>query len=354
MMTLSKSIPTVLFALFSVLGMAQEAEVFNRNAEAVLAGKLLAADGLHFGVARVVPEDDSVLEESIAKQQAILLASVHLLCRLAVERIVWPETLSERDQIALADFLTARLRLSATLKGLQTVAEIREGNAFVAVVALSEPAASAVPRLTFPEARAFLLEEEHWFDPTAPLDALLALHATQAPLPKAIDRTPWQSALDTATFPTPRLRALPRLAGRAPIGTAQPPSDSDFAMGQAAYARGELHSAYGAFLASAEHIWSYDALNMAGNVARRLGKNAEAVPLLLHAAYLCPTSPHPWVHLAFVAEALGSPTLAGHCCHAAETRSPDAWTIAQLNRLRKTMESEPNSEAPHTERPSPP
>ncbi len=320
-------------------------EVFATHRAAILSGKM-AAEGFVFCVARVAPEDDSPLEEALAQEQAGLLASANLLLRLAAAGVTWPEALSGKERATLTATLAERLNLSVKVHGLQTIFQSREGKGWVAVAALPESEAKAVPHVTLPEAVRLLLSEESWLAPGVPVKALLALHATQKDPPKAVERTPWAAALSAAHFGTPRLRALPRLAGLAPLGWDAPPMDSDYAAGMAAYGQGDLQTAYAAFLASAERAWTYDALNMSGNVARRLGALNEAVPLLLHAAFLRPSGPHPWVHLAFVAKELGNDALCEQCCREAEARVPDSWSKEQLKRLRTGSKAEAPKSVP--------
>ena len=62
---------------------------------------------------------------------------------------------------------------------------------------------------------------------------------------------------------------------------------------------------------------------------------AEGSPLLLHAAYLKPTSPYPWVHLAFVALHAGDAALAERCCAKAASLGPDdPWVRTQIANVR--------------------
>ena len=88
-------------------------------------------------------------------------------------------------------------------------------------------------------------------------------------------------------------------------------------------------------LASAERAYTFDALNLAANAGRRLGKNPEVAVLALAAADLAPESPYPWVHLAFVALAEEKDDLCEVCCvRAASLGQRDAWVIDQVKELR--------------------
>lgn len=321
--------------------------VFERHRDGILSEEVAKAEGVCFatGTARAVT--DSMVARQAAQRKATLSATASLAQRVTTERVVWPKELGEEGiQCELTSLLARIVSVNVTLSGCVTVysEEVGKGTWRV-VVAVSEEELAKVPRLTFEEARERLLREDVLLAKGAPLDALIALRGTMGNMPEAVDRKPWEELLSEADFGTPRLGALPRLAGRYPLGSTEVPTDEDFAKGNEAYGKGDLATAYAAFVASAEQMWTFDALNMAGNVARRLpGHNAEAATLLLHAAYLNPSSPHPWIHLAFVAEAKGDDALCEQCCREAETRSPDAWTREQLAILR-AKRSKPSVES---------
>ena len=314
--------------------------VFEKYRSDILSGALSCADGVCFavGTARAVSSSKQACEA--APRKAAIEASAGLVQRLATERLVWPKDLGEPTRRVLQGLLFRLLNVEAMVSGLVTVhsTEMPDG-AWCAVVALPEGEAGKIPRVSFEEARQLLLQEGVVLRASGQaLEALIALRGTMGELPAAVDRAPWEGLLAAATFDTPRLAALPRLAGRYPLGTEAPPADAEFAAGQAAYGRGELEAAYAAFLASAERAFAFDALNMAGNVARRLGHRPEAAALLLHAAFLKPASPYPWVHLAFVAQAEGQPALAEACLGRAEALGrEDAWVAGQCARLQETL-----------------
>lgn len=316
--------------------------VFEKYRNDLLSGAMTEAEGVCFAVGTARAVTDSTAARQAAQRKATLCATVNLVRRVMAERVVWPKTLDVGVQQELTSLLVRVVSVNATLSGCAPVCseEVDKGTWRV-VVAVSEEELAKVPRLTFEEARERLLREDVLLAKGAPLDALIALRRTMGDMPEAVDRKPWEVLLSEAEFGTPRLRALPRLAGRYPLGSTEVPTDEEFAKGNEAYGKGDLATAYAAFVASAERAWTFDALNMAGNVARRLpGHSAEASALLLHAAYLKPSSPHPWVHLAFVAKAIGNEALCEQCCREAEARSPDAWTRRQLAQLRAKASSE--------------
>ena len=342
-------------SLCRVLCGATPGEVFAANRTEILAEESCAVGGYRFSCAveEVASEDGD--EREAAKQAAAFWASTGLVWGAMTERLEWPKELTPEHRRVLANALPALFPVSANVRGLTLVYEAFDGERCVAVAALPEEQLAALPRITFEMARDRLLAPELIYAPDAPIAALAALRALGEPLPAPIDRAPWVALLSKATFATPRLSALPRLAGCYPVGTDEPPTDEDWAQGFEAYRQGDLKTAYARFLASAERGYTSGALNMAGNVARRLGKNPEAVALLIHAAYLKPGAPYPWVHLAFVAKAEGDAALAERCCVQALERGPeDAWVVEQVAALRAPQPSRFSPEAATSQEPAVP
>ncbi len=323
-------------------------EAFQANRNAILFGDCSEEDGVSFGVGRAKIRIDSASVRRAAKGQSHLQAMIGLLAKAAFGQVEWPETLDTEARAVLCDWLLYRLNLSATVGGIQTVYSEAEDGQWVTVVAVPSEALADVPRFTFEELCDHLLAPETLSDPDAPLEALLALRATLGPVPKPVDRKPWESLLAEAKFPSDSLNALPRLAGRYPLGTTERPTDDFYTKGNAAFAKKDVRGAYVAYLNSLTRGWSFAALNMAGNCARRLGRNAEAAALLLQAAYLKPESPYPWIHLAFVARAVGNEALCAQCADFAEERAGEsAWTHEQLAVLREPPEPvDQQAEAP--------
>lgn len=314
-------------------------EVFQANRDTILLGECAEKDGFFFSVSRAKFRVNTLTGRKLAEDRSHVNASVGLLAQAAFSQVEWPDTLDAETRSVLRDWLLYRLNLSATVSGIQTVYSEEEDGQWVTVVAVPSKALADVPRFTFEELRDRLLTLETLSDPDAPLEALLALRATLGPVPKPVDRKPWESLLAEAKFPSDSLNALPRLAGRYPLGTTERPTDDFYTKGNAAFAKKDVRGAYVAYLNSLTRGWSFAALNMAGNCARRLGRNAEAAALLLQAAYLKPESPYPWIHLAFVARAVGDEALCAQCADRAEERAGEsAWTHEQLAVLREPPE----------------
>ena len=149
-----------------------------------------------------------------------------------------------------------------------------------------------------------------------------------------IDYTKWAGLTYRAVFYTPNLKALVNVDKRLPASDAKP-TDGNYQRATEAFAKGDIETAYANALASAERAYTFDALNLAANAGRRLGKNPEVAVLALAAADLAPESPYPWVHLAFVALAEEKDDLCTVCCvRAASLGQRDAWVIDQVKELR--------------------
>ncbi len=325
---------------------ATPGEVFAANRADILSEGTCTVGGYRFSCAVEEVSSEDGDEREVAKEAAAFWASTGLVWGAVTERLEWPDALAPEHRRTLKHALAALVPVSVDVRGLTQVYADFDGRRWTAVAAVPEEQLASLPRITFEEARDRLLAPELIYAPDAPIEALAALCALEEPLPAPVDRTPWATLLAKAAFETPRLSALPRLAGRYPIGTADVPTDADWTQGLEAYRQGDLQAAYKRFLASAERVYTFDALNMAGNVARRLGKHPEAAALLLHATYLKPDSPYPWVHLAFVAKAEGNVKLAEQCCEQALERGPeDAWVVEQIAALRAPQKTQSPPEA---------
>lgn len=334
---------------------ATPGEVFDANRAAILSEESCVIGGYRFSCAVEGVSSQDGDECEVAKEAAAFWASTGLVWGAVTERLEWPDALAPEHRRTLKHALAALVPVSVDVRGLTQVYADFDGRRWTAVAAVPEEQLASLPRITFEEARRRLLAPELIYAPDAPVEALAALRALEKSVPAPIDRAPWAALLSKAVFATPRLSALSRLAGRYPVGTVESPEDADYAQGLDAYGKGNLQSAYAGALASAERVYTFDALNMAGNVARRLGKHPEAAALLLHAAYLKPDSPYPWVHLAFVAKAEGDAALAERCCEQALERGPeDAWVVEQVAALRAPKKTQSPPEAPTPQEPAAP
>ena len=177
--------------------------------------------------------------------------------------------------------------MSATLSCTTKVYQVREGRNWTTVVAVPAKQTEKIGKVAFPELREQLLRPKYVFSEQAPDEAIVELICIQQEFPP-IDRAPWESNLGAAKFENFYLRKLPLFAGRCIVAYDSGDSKKDYEKGMRAYGKGLLPEAYDFFVSAAEKSWTFDVLNMAGNVARRIGKNDEAVAFLLYAAQLEP------------------------------------------------------------------
>lgn len=343
-MKMRSKISFLLLLLGGLLQAATPNMLFNEHQATILAQPSITIDNVYFAQATTPCRNNTASARKNAFERAHLEALRRLVLHIASETIQWPPTYPEELKTQTLDTATALSTLTTTRLNTITLREAlqKEINTVHLVIALPKEEAPHINTVSFEQLRTQLLDPQALLAGHLPsYEVLVALHQTLAPLPPPLDRTPWQPLIAKAQLPAPLQRPLTHLAGRYPLGSTCPPQDNAYVEATTAYARGDLKSAYTYALESLTHQWSYDALNMAGNVARRLKKEAEATLYLLHAAYLNPASPHPWIHLAFIARANQMPQTCEACCRAAEARHPDPWTKEQLRLLRQPQDTPP-------------
>lgn len=309
--------------------------VFESNKEDILENGIREAEGFRFGVGVGAPLTDNQSSLRAAQGKSELLATGDLIRSVALSDLEWPASISEKSRRALSEYY--RFSVSATLSCTTKVYQVREGRNWTTVVAVPAKQTEKIGKVAFPELREQLLRPKYVFSEQAPDEAIVELLCSRQEFPP-IDRAPWESNLGAAKFENFYLRKLPLFAGRCIVAYDSGDSKKDYEKGMRAYGKGLLPEAYDFFVSAAEKSWTFDVLNMAGNVARRIGKNDEAVAFLLYAAQLDPEKPFPWVHLAFVAQQKGNSELCESCCKEAEARNPDKWTSEQIAILRKRIE----------------
>lgn len=306
--------------------------VFEENKHEVLTSGARNFDGFRFGVGKATPISENAASREAARGKSDLFARSNLIHAIALSEIKWPESISEKSRRALSEHY--RFSFGATLSGVVKVYQKKEANdVWVTVVAVPESQVAQIERITFEQLREQLSGRVAVFSSQAPDEAIVELLQTQKQ-PDPIERERWEKFLSEAKFKPPYLHKLPLFAGRCDVKHELKGWQSFYEQGMATYRKGKLDDAYRFFVAAAEKSWTFDVLNMAGNVARRIGQYNEAVPFLIHAAYLAPGKPFPWVHLAFVAKAQKDSELCEFCCREAEARNPDRWTVEQLEILR--------------------
>lgn len=331
-----------LLGLALILGVVVHATTpnayFLQHQNGILQEKITQGAGFVYGVGRAKQASQSGVSKQIAKGKSELVATVNLLRREAMENVIWPEEVSSLNREIISAAYMKYLSITANVNGIQTLWQGFDSEGCVSVVCFPVSEAAKIRAPSFADIYKTLIKDEVFFSGMLSIETLISLRMTQENLPPEVERTQWDEILKCARFSTPRLRRLPQFAGRYPIGSCTTSYGSDYHQGMQAYQVGNLSEAYDLFLAEVEQTFAYDALNMAGNVARRIGKNSEAVALLLHAAYLNQNSPHPWVHLAFVAEANGMLELAENCCCMAEQRNLDNWSKEQIALIRSQID----------------
>lgn len=315
--------------------------IFESNKENILENGVREAEGFRFGVGVGAPLTGNQFSQKAAQGKSELLATGDLIRSVALSAVEWPASISEKSRRALSEYY--RFSVSATLSRVTKVYQVQEGKNWTTVVAVPAEQTEQVCKITFPELREQLLLPKYVFSSQAPDEAIVELFQTQKQ-PVPLEREQWEKFLSKAKFKPPYLHKLPLFAGRCDMKHELKGGQSFYEQGMAAYRKGKLDDAYGFFVDAAEKSWTFDVLNMAGNVARRIGKYNEAVPFLIHAAYLAPEKPFPWVHLAFVAKAQKDSELCEFCCREAEARKPDKWTSEQIAILREEIEENVSSE----------
>ena len=138
-----------------------------------------------------------------------------------------------------------------------------------------------------------------------------------------------------ANFSDPKLDFLNYYAGMLPIGVAGKAEDNDFFTARNAFARNQLVIAYDNYAKSVATKVTFEGCNMAGNAGRRIGKDHEAIALLLQATIADPGIVYPWVHLAWIYRKLNLKEQEQFCIQKIKTYKLDDWSSKQLKLLEK-------------------
>lgn len=323
-------------------------EVYQHNEQAVLATSCSFFDGIYFVRGEGTARMDTPGAKRNMREKARLDAYRNLMIELANQSIRWPELFSDDVKRMALNYahklLNANIRVSESV----IVHEETSGLTHWLIVAFPKSKISGRVSISFEALRAHILDREALSSGRVPpYELLRAMQETLSAIPEPLEIEPWMAFVQDINLPEHLQKALPKLVARFPLGTTDRPKDAAFAAAGKAFSSGDLNKAYDLYLESLAHGWSYDAFNMAGNVARRIQKQDEAILFLLHAAYLKPTSPHPWVHLAYIAEANGSDELLDSAIQAAEMREVDEWTSAQLDVIRRRRSEAENASENH-------
>ena len=149
---------------------------------------------------------------------------------------------------------------------------------------------------------------------------------------------------ELASFEEDGLKFLVHSAGLLPVGTKDNPEDKDYLAAKTDFSNNELEKAFSDFCASAAAKITFSACNMAGNAGRRIDKKNEAAVLLLHAASIDPSSPYPWVHLAWIYKEKNLEDQMVFCLEKIKSLEQDNWTSEQLKLLEQTTNNTESSD----------
>lgn len=309
-------------------------DFFISHKEEILDGTLDQGQGYYLQTATATPRLPSMTSRRGAISKAELRAKVAILKRHALNKIEWPQALQNEHKIILIQNLIDILPYRGTLRNALTIYTESDQHQVKVVVAIPIDDIEQA-QLTTDHAYQYLFHEKNVHSRFSTIDSLCALRAVLGTLPITLDRTPWKWGLDTATFTQLNLYKLPKIAGVYPIGKNTPAIDKSYTQGMVAYHHNRLEDAYRYFLESLDHTYTFDAFNMAGNVARRIGKERESVALLLHAAYLNPSSAYPWIHLAYASKQVSQEKAYQMAIKKAQMCILDTWSKQHLQNLKK-------------------
>ena len=315
----------------------QHSEIFKRYDTSILQEKVREADGVVFGVARETSPDDDEMVVQLTGEGCELSATARLLEVATLSGVKWPKEISYTHCRLLQNAITRQLSVSGKLRGCSIVHKVydSETNQWVCVAAVDKSQLASVPRLTLSDVRCQLLTPSEILFSDTSVHALKALKDGKS-TPPSVFYPEWNEFI-SGPLSSKMAYAIRRILGSYPLCACISPKDRAYKAGIHDFFNGKLHSAYDNFLLSLESDISYDALNMIGNVGRRIGKERDAVVFLLHAVYVNPNAPYPWVHLAHIARMLGNETLKEACCQKAEKLATDRWSKSQLELLRKQL-----------------
>jgi len=162
--------------------------VFDGNREAVLSGDCYKAGGYYFGVGIGVVRTNRSASDNFAKEKASQDAKANLICRKAVEDLVWPQTLDKQSTRVLAKLAARAVSVQADVSGIVDVSLEKTGPAvYTAVVAAPESKLKNVPRASFEEVKKCLLNP-HWLKvhfKNSPKE-LYEFYQTQKELPESL------------------------------------------------------------------------------------------------------------------------------------------------------------------------
>lgn len=137
---------------------AKPQETFNNNRERILAGDCYKTGGYYFGVGIGIVRSARSASDNFAKEKAVQDAKSNLICRKAVEGVVWPKTLGEHTIAALSRLVYRYITVQATVNEIEVISvEKTDDASYTAVVAALEENLKNVPCASFDEVKLILL-----------------------------------------------------------------------------------------------------------------------------------------------------------------------------------------------------
>ena len=137
---------------------AKPQEIFNINRESILAGDCYKAAGYYFGVGNGIIRSARSASDNFAKEKAVQDAKSNLICRKAIEGVVWPKLLDKHSIAVLSQLAYKYVTVQASVGEIEVISvEKTDALAYTAVVAVSEENLTTVPRASFDEVKLILL-----------------------------------------------------------------------------------------------------------------------------------------------------------------------------------------------------
>ncbi len=133
---------------------AKPQETFNNNRERILAGDCYKTGGYYFGVGIGIVRSARSASDNFAKEKAVQDAKSNLICRKAVEGVVWPKSLDKHSIAVLSQLAYKYVTVQASVSEIEVISvEKTDAVAYTAVVAVSEENLTTVPRASFDEVK---------------------------------------------------------------------------------------------------------------------------------------------------------------------------------------------------------
>lgn len=196
--------------------------VFGESREAILAGDCYKSGGFYFGVGKGVVRSDGSASDNFAKVKAVQDAKVDLVCRKAVDDVVWPRALDSNSIAVLSRLVYRHITVQASVCEMEVVFLEKSDNlTYTAVVAASEESLKSVSHVSFDVIKSVLLSPHRLkaYFKKHPRE-LYVLYLTQKQLPEAlvgVDFTVWNDEQLDLFCGVPRCNANANAVGNANV-----------------------------------------------------------------------------------------------------------------------------------------